>query len=327
MIRFFFLLLQILVLFSNLFVVPTIAFVIPAIGSTSTTTLTLHKNFINHKQTTTISTSSSSSSSTQLHAAIKRGDTVLVIGGTGGVGQLVSKKLIAQNFKVKVASRNIERAQETLDDDPSIEVVKLDLLTLEQNPSQLQNALQGVQGVVISVGTTAFPTIKWKGGNTPQAIDNIAVSEIAKVAGITKSIKRVCLLTSVGVDRTNEMPFLILNLFGVLDSKKVGEQAIMSNSNNGKNYEYSIVRPGRLIGGPFTNTDIAQLLQIEGGATNGLDVQSGDNGLGDCKRDACAETVLQCLTNVKCSNVDFSIVSNEESALTTNQWTTIFTNM
>jgi hypothetical protein len=34
------------------------------------------------------------------------------------------------------------------------------------------------------------------------------------------------LLTSVGVDRTKEMPFLVLNLFGVLDAKKAGEEAV-----------------------------------------------------------------------------------------------------
>jgi len=60
------------------------------------------------------------------------------------------------------------------------------------------------------------------------------------------------------------MPFVILNLFGVLDAKRSGEAAIMSASGAG-GFGYAIVRPGRLVGGPYTNLDLAKLMQIEGG--------------------------------------------------------------
>jgi hypothetical protein len=122
------------------------------------------------------------------------------------------------------------------------------------------------------------------------------------------------------------MPFLILNLFGVLDAKKSGENAVKA-AVGGTKADYAIVRPGRLIGGPFTNTDVAKLLQIEGGAENGVDVAAGDALLGDAKRDAVAEAVLQCLVNDACSNVDFSIVSNEDKALNDDQWTSAFLKM
>ena len=46
---------------------------------------------------------------------------------------------------------------------------------------------------------------------------------------------------------------------------------------------------------------------------------SGDSVLGDCKRDACAEAVVQCLENEECSN--------EEKALTEEQWTSEFARM
>jgi len=63
------------------------------------------------------------------------------------------------------------------------------------------------------------------------------------------------------------------------------------------------------------------------GTENGVTVAVGDSLLGDCKRDACAEAVIQCLKNVECKNLVFSIVSNEEKALTDDQWTGAFVSM
>ena len=136
-------------------------------------------------------------------------------------------------------------------------------------------------------------------------------------------------MTSVGVDRTNEMPFVILNLFGVLDAKRAGEDAIKQSAqeSNNNNFSYSIIRPGRLVGGPYTNLDLAKLFQVEGGATNGVTLEKGDTLLGDCKRDVAAEAVLQCLENVECNDVEFSMVSNDERALTDGEWSEAFVEM
>ena len=49
-----------------------------------------------------------------------------------------------------------------------------------------------------------------------------------------------------------------------------------------------IVRPGRLVGGTFTNYryDVPNSLQIQGGAEDGVQLAAGNSLLGDCKRDA-----------------------------------------
>lgn len=131
----------------------------------------------------------------------------------------------------------------------------------------------------------------------------------------------------MGVERTNEMPFLILNLFGVLDAKRSGEDAVRTYAQS-SGYSYSIIRPGRLVGGPYTNLDLATLFQVEGGgASNGVTLQTGDALLGDCKRDVTAEAVLQCLENGMCEDVEFSMVSNEERALTEGEWGAAFLEM
>jgi nucleoside-diphosphate-sugar epimerase len=253
-----------------------------------------------------------------LAGAISEGDTVVVVGGTSGVGQLVTQKLAQRGFKVRATSRDAVRGREILGD--QVEVVALDLVG--GSDQQIRTSLQGAAGVVISVGTTAFPTAKWKGGNTPEAIDKIAVSRIARNL-VNAKPKKVVMVTSVGIDRTKEMPFVILNLFGVLDAKKAGEEAIKEAAIAGS-FDSVIVRPGRLVGGPFTNLDVARLLQVEGGTENGVTVQKGDSLLGDCKRDACAEAIVQCLINEECKSTVFSIISNDDKALTGDEWTKVF---
>jgi nucleoside-diphosphate-sugar epimerase len=199
-------------------------------------------------------------------SAISPGDTVLVVGGTGGVGQLVTKKLHSLgDYNVRVTSRDEARGRETIEN-AEVDVVAVDLIA-DDTAAALEASMKDVSAVVISVGTTAFPTTKWAGGNTPQAIDKNAVQKIATAAQMTPGMKKVVLLTSVGVDRTKEMPFLILNLFGVLDAKKSGEEAIKSAATEA-GFDYAIVRPGRLVGGPYTNLDLAKLMQVEGGECN-----------------------------------------------------------
>lgn len=231
---------------------------------------------------------------------------------------MITKKLLAGGFGVRISSRNVERGEETIGDD-RVQVCALDLI--QDDVATMENAMQNMDAIVISVGTTAFPTLKWKGGNTPEAIDQVAVTRLAQAAA-SVGLKKIILLTSVGVTRTKEMPFLILNLFGVLDAKKAGEEAVKASG-----VDYAIVRPGRLVGGPYTNLDLAKLMQIEGGAENGVSVEVGDVLLGDAKRDAVAEAVLQALLKEECSNIEFSIISNNEKALTDEEWTREFSRM
>jgi len=264
------------------------------------------------------------STSSRLHSSsIKDGDKIVIVGGTSGVGQLVTKKLAAagKGYDLKVASRNVEKAKSSLGD--GVDVAEVDLTggIVEQ---QLRQAFDDdTNAIVICVGTTAFPTLRWRGGNTPSAIDRNAVKSIAKVASTLDALKKIVMVTSVGVDRTSEMPFLVLNLFGVLDAKKDGENAIIeaSKQSSKNNFSYVIVRPGRLVGGPFTNLDVANLLKIQGGAYDGVDLARGDALLGDCSRDACAEAVVRALTSDDCNDVDFSIISNpDKKPLTPQQW-------
>ena len=304
-------------------------------------------------------------------------DRILIFGGTGGVGQLVARKLLCRRssssdgYTVRVAARNPSRAYELLrptatvegedndtttniinnaNTDSKLEVVQVDLVgKTATTDDELRSIMLGVSAIVITVGTTAFPTSRWFSRssekkyeiiNTPAAIDNVAVSRIGQIAASISTIRQIVLVTSIGTTRTNSMPFTFLNLFGVLDSKRAGENAIIQSaittSNNNQQQQqqqlsYTIIRPGRLVGGPYTNLDIANLLQITGGLSNRVTMTRGDTLLGDCKRTSVAEAVVRCLELDACANIDFSIIDNEEeentSPLTDDEWIESFASM
>ena len=58
-----------------------------------------------------------------------------------------------------------------------------------------------------------------------------------------------------------------------------------------------------------------------------MTLQSGDSLLGDCKRDATAEAIIQGLENESCVDVEFLMVSNEERALSGAEWGRAFEGM
>ena len=145
---------------------------------------------------------------------IRPRDKVLVFGGTGGVGQLVARKLLARRgeggkdkaYGVRVAARDANRARELLtppvDEIPeggggggTMDVVRLDLVGDDENSrstdDEMRAAMEGAAAIVISVGTTAFPTKRWAGGNTPRAIDSEAVGRIARIASGVPTLRRM----------------------------------------------------------------------------------------------------------------------------------------
>ncbi len=139
-----------------------------------------------------------SNSNVSKKSPVQRSDKIVVFGGTGGVGQLVTRKLLAREgkaYNVGVVARDASRARELLrnnDDDDLLEITEMDLVgETKATDDQLRNAIVGASGIVISVGTTAFPTQRWRGGNTPQAIDSEAVSRIARLAADIPTMRRI----------------------------------------------------------------------------------------------------------------------------------------
>jgi uncharacterized protein YbjT (DUF2867 family) len=202
---------------------------------------------------------SSGRSRLRCHAAASTappsGGTVLVAGATGGVGQLAVAYLLSQGYTVRALVRDKVKA-ETLfaaASAPRLELVVADTRTRRL----LQDVCHGLQGVICCTGTTAFPSSRWAGDNGPEQTDAVGVANLVDcVADKSPGLQRFVLVSSVGVLRTGQLPFSILNLGGVLTSKAKGE-AVLQRSG----LPWTILRPGRLTDGPYTSYDLNTLLK------------------------------------------------------------------
>ncbi len=190
-----------------------------------------------------------SPSTPTMAAALKAGDRVVVIGSTGGCGQLIAARLAdAGKYKVRAIGRSLTKLQDVLGSNSGIDFDVAD----STNPDSLLAPLSDADCVVIATGTSAFPSIRWKNGNTPDAVDRKGVQNILRALTSKprkRPIKKVIFLSSIGVLRTKSLPYSILNLFGVLDAKRDSEELLKSMAAT-EDFDYVIVSSrGRREGG------------------------------------------------------------------------------
>lgn len=225
-------------------------------------------------------------------------------GATGGVGQLLSAKLLDRGYKVRALSRSQEKARQLLGDVPNLEVVYGETT---KGVSSLIPVLSGVDAVCCCTGTTAFPSKRWEGGNNPETVDYVGVKNLVDaVLEMDTPLKRFVLCSSVGVDRSNKFPFFILNAFGVLKYKGMGEKVLESSG-----IPYTIFRPGRLTDGPYTSYDLNTLLKGIAGTRQDISLSLQDDQQGEASRIAVAEAMLQCLVNSSVEGKKVSLTSKE----------------
>jgi nucleoside-diphosphate-sugar epimerase len=224
------------------------------------------------------------------------------------------------------------------------EVNKYDSSASYSFPEPLVAALKNSNCIVICTGTTAFPTKAWSrsgdstitgdvlkalldnqfslrdavknlddlGLNTPNNIDDRANAFVLQAWNAVCKTKqnRAIMLSSIGVERREQMPFPILNAAGVLDAKAAGEAAL-KNAATKRGYAYTILRPGQLFGGPYTNNFyLGTLFQLDkDAATRNVEVGRGDNLLGDTLRSTLAEVTAQVCEGNYALNMDFAVVN------------------
>ena len=211
-------------------------------------------------------------------------------------------------------------------------------------PESLVPALQRANAIVICTGTTAFPTKAWSrsgdatvtgdvlkalvdskfsvqdaissldemGLNTPKNVDNLANTFImqAWVSACKVQQKRAIMLSSIGVQRRETMPFPVLNACGVLDAKAAGEDYLQEAAAAG-GYSYTIIRPGQLFGGPYDNNYyLGTLFQLDkDAATQDVEVGKGDELLGDTLRSTLAEVTAQICEGDYARDLDFACIN------------------
>jgi uncharacterized protein YbjT (DUF2867 family) len=246
-------------------------------------------------------------------------DLVLVAGATGGVGQLTVRELLAQHMKVRVLARNIAKAQQMFAD--QVEIVVGDT----RQADTLAAAMPGVTHIISCTGSTAFPTSRWQfrqvssrwewykryanpnycraqAENSPEKVDAMGGKNLVNAA--PKDLKRFLLVSACGVERKDRLPFSLLNAFGVLDAKLVGETALRNSG-----LPYTIVRPGRLIDGPYTSYDLNTLLKAKTESQLGVVLGRGDILSGETSRIDLAAACVACLHNPQMVGKVFEIIS------------------
>ena len=148
-----------------------------------------------------------------------------VFGASGGVGQLICNKLLnTVGIESVTAISRVAASLATFELLNGCNFVEADALKIDT----LRPALSGADFVIISVGTTAFPTKKWDNGNDPQTACVKTVQTIIKSIAESGDIpKKIVLLSSIGVEKVDQMPFKLLNSFGVLDAKRQSEDFLL----------------------------------------------------------------------------------------------------
>lgn len=252
-------------------------------------------------------------------------ERVLVTGATGGVGQLTVAELLQQNSTVRVLTRDAQKAEKMFE--RQVEIAIGDT----RDSSTLAAAMQDITALICCTGTTAFPSAKWgfrfdskpntlqrlaewgkiltnadyrraKASNSPQQVDAIGVEHL--VAAAPRSLKRFVFISSCGVERKDKPPYNILNAFGVLDAKLQGEKAIISSG-----LPYTIIRPARLIDGPFTSYDLNTLFKATTDGKLDVVLAPGDELNGQTSRIDVAKACVECLKYPITENKSFALVN------------------
>jgi len=249
---------------------------------------------------------------------VQDGDAIAVVGCTGNVGRLATIRLASMGkYEMRGVARSKEKAEGCFDEKLGLSFFEGDT----RSPGAgLTEALAGASVVVMTTGTTAFPTKAWEGDNTPEEVDNKGVRNvvdawIAANAGAPAAMKRFVLMSSVGVTRRKEFPFVILNLAGVLDAKAAGEDHLKAKAEE-VGFDYTIVRPGQLFGGPYDNNYyLGTLFQLDKDAgVQNVAVEAGDRLLGDTLRSTTAEVIATSLGLDETKNTDFTVVNRKGPA-------------
>ncbi|CAM9693569.1 unnamed protein product [Ascophyllum nodosum] len=276
-----------------------------------------------------------SMSATVAGTEVVDGDTVVVVGASGGIGRLVIQSLAATGkYKVRGLVRNLEKAREALTEGGHLGM-ELEQGNILDEPS-LGAAMKNAACVVACTGTTAFPSARWAGGNTPDAVDNIAVGNMVRAAADPSNhpdggrLKRFVLLSSVGVERADQFPFLILNAFGVLDAKAKGEETVRRAAEEG-GFSYSIVRSGEIKGDPFVTYSPEGAVSAPAGEARVprrmVSLRRGDTEAGDVNPSSVAATFTQAVAQPGAASKSFTVVNVLGDEPTRKDWDNLFSDL
>jgi uncharacterized protein YbjT (DUF2867 family) len=211
-------------------------------------------------------------------------DTILVIGGTRGVGLIIVHRLLDDGCRVRVLARNPKQAKEVLG--PRVEIVPGDLT----RPDSLQECVQGMDHIIFTAGVHSGRIAR---ESLVKATDHDGVVETLRAARQAGFGGRLIYLNSIGVTRKSWAATL-LNLLkrNALVWRRRIEPTIRNSG-----IDYTIIRVGFLLDRPL-GTRRVKVSQDELALTPSNRIARAD----------VAEAFLQALRNPKASRTTFDVV-------------------
>lgn len=218
---------------------------------------------------------------------------VLVAGATGGTGQEVVDRALAQGLHVRALVRDESKARMLFGD--RVQYVTGDV----REPRSLKKAVKGVDEVICALGSN----VQRDPENSAERVDYAGVKSLvdaAKAAGVAQFI----LVSSMGV--THREHQLNAMLDNILEWKLKGEDAVRATGIN-----YTIVRPGALTNEP--------------GGQRGIRIMQGDprDGEGSISRSDLAAVLVSAIGRADLFGKTFEIVGDNGSARI--EWASLYT--
>jgi len=212
-----------------------------------------------------------------------RSMTVLVVGATGSIGQLVVEEAIKQGHAVRALVRSASKGRQLA---RAAESVVSDLT----RPETLSAAVDGVDAIVFTHGSDGG------GKEASEAVDYGGVRNV--LAALGSRAARIALMTSIGVTNRNSSYNRSTEAH---DWKRRSERLIRASG-----LPYTIVRPGWF---DYNGPDEHKLVLLQGDKRH-----SGTPKDGAIERRQLAEVLVRSLTSDQAQRKTFELVSTKGPA-------------
>lgn len=210
----------------------------------------------------------------------ERPSTVLVVGSTGSIGQLVVEEALDEGYAVRALVRDRDKARQL----PSeTESVVGDLTEPETIPA----AVDGVDAIVFTHGSN-------DGGEAgPENVDYGGVRNI--LAALGDQQVRIALMTAIGVTNRTDKDGQAIE---VHDWERRSERLVRASD-----HPYTIVRPGWF---DYNDSDQHQLVLLQGDTR-----RAGDPSDGVVARNQIAEVLVRSLSSEAAERTTFELVAEQ----------------
>jgi nucleoside-diphosphate-sugar epimerase len=173
-------------------------------------------------------------------------DTVLVIGGAGYLGAVLTEKLLNEGYRARILDSFIygKKAVEKYENDERVEVIEGDIRNIET----VNKNMPGMHSVILLAAVVGDPASKARPEQTIETnyLASMLVASSAKIAGIKKFIyASTCSVYGVGKEELDEnSPMNPVSLYA--RTKISSEEGIISIADN--NFKPVIMRMSTLYG-------------------------------------------------------------------------------